>query len=1447
MFMHMEIEVNMETEVNKIVGLATSKESATSTNSKLPAKIKTDKWAPPKYSRITSKFPRPVGQRSLSQPSSSTELNSKSPRPRSVDNNHVIKPDSVKEDDKIDQDSEFYSTTILHMPEQLTKIDEKLNEDSKNNSVPTLESSASETKSNISGIPLRIKSSHANYKETFKSPRDNKRLNSTSRVSTASRVNTPKKDSRSSSLRTTTSNTLINQFEAKKKRLLVLKEEVTAKQHLVSDSYKILVELKKKLDRSGIGQVVLEDLNLETNTSVDPCLMENMKQTLCEIPRPLIDLCKELMHKRKLLVDTLDNFVHNKINTADAEKCLKTYKDDTNLIEKEMHCSYEGQQDLINHLIQKWSILSSNAGDASNILQQVEELQGKLKEQEHKLETVTHNLQQALEQSETFEKKTHQAEAAVIQLKDKIKILEHDLSIEKNASQSHKDKFLGNDQKLKTLKSKIQELESKCKESENKYNELQKSCKHAQDQIKSNEHRWLKEKEDLVTKSKHDKQMLDKLTKERSCFETRAKSAEAKLKEDLDEARKQVTEEKVKRETLQHKYDHIHEQLVEMEVRNKQALDVVNAKHTYEPKEAENISTEREVELYTELLATRVGLKAAEEKLQSYHREKLRFLDTIQLLQGEHTESITTIQNVQKITEMEEALTEKDEIIYKQKIEISSLNSEVEQLKLKEKSLSLDEKNDNEEESELKLMLIEGKTKIEQLIKKSSENEQRAIDFKHDLDKRNKQLYEMENLLKAREELLTIMKIKKDELQIENNSLNKYANEIRELLIQSREEARNRNELVQELTMNLETKGRACDQLEKMIRELEYSLSLTNEKRFKLQESIGAMEKELQSTKARIINMTPEAKTSRYGIVNSSRNISRQKSLGNKYFFTRAQKTTNPNTVLHSPVPLTTNNRPTTTNYPAYSYQNESKFSRDFTKSVSSNSSCDSENNLDGTAVRSWLNSYKNIEDIQKRLKFLKRASNSLSEKMMKQDLQLKQHPLQNYVTVKKPVEPMKMPSCSKPLLSSAVNCFSPMHKARHTYLTKSSSLYYTNADDSYYESLNYNGSSLKCSYPSDRLYKSAINVSCSPNGCSTVIPTKTPLPYLSFSGTEKIPPQSSLDIQDQRCKENIRLIQSSSKNLDSNSVNTSSTLSLSRRIPKTSKSYVVSSIPIPKRRYTPYTLPTESIPVKRIKLKKFNSNYMGKHECKKCSQIPIPKHTCPYLCNNVLDNSQKQINADNTCLCLTLNESDSDKHFNNCLNSQEISGDKPYPSRSYLLYTNSNISTYNNTKKHLEQIKSLTKTKYHPKCNINSMNRNFRSANFRSASHSSTSSENVINTPLFKADCNIPETNTLRPFSKYAGYESTSDSDRSNMSISTVIKCSHLVNNVSKNYSDFLISRKQYVLKLFTQNHETVHSESDITEYRDCAIPNNRRILENNITFAQSLNRFFHLPSDLE
>lgn len=61
--------------------------------------------------------------------------------------------------------------------------------------------------------------------------------------------------------------------------------------------------------------------------------------------------------------------------------------------------------------------------------------------------------------------------------------------------------------------------------------------------------------------------------------------------------------------------------------------------------------------------------------------------------------------------------------------------------------------------------------------------------------------------------------------------------------------------MIRDLQDKLEKKEKTVVVLEKKIRELEENLAYTNEKRFKLQDTIGTMEKELQSTKAHVNQM----------------------------------------------------------------------------------------------------------------------------------------------------------------------------------------------------------------------------------------------------------------------------------------------------------------------------------------------------------------------------------------------------------------------------------------------------------------------------------------------------------------------------------------------------------------------------------------------------------------
>lgn len=83
---------------------------------------------------------------------------------------------------------------------------------------------------------------------------------------------------------------------------------------------------------------------------------------------------------------------------------------------------------------------------------------------------------------------------------------------------------------------------------------------------------------------------------------------------------------------------------------------------------------------------------------------------------------------------------------------------------------------------ELQSMLEEGKAKLQKALTKSLDNEQKLIRYEHDMNQQKKQLNDMENLLKVRDGLISMLKVKKDELVLENESLHRYSEEIRQLL-----------------------------------------------------------------------------------------------------------------------------------------------------------------------------------------------------------------------------------------------------------------------------------------------------------------------------------------------------------------------------------------------------------------------------------------------------------------------------------------------------------------------------------------------------------------------------------------------------------------------------------------------------------------------------------------
>ena len=92
----------------------------------------------------------------------------------------------------------------------------------------------------------------------------------------------------------------------------------------------------------------------------------------------------------------------------------------------------------------------------------------------------------------------------------------------------------------------------------------------------------------------------------------------------------------------------------------------------------------------------------------------------------------------------------------------------------------------SESTSELKITLEEGKSKLQKVIVKSIENEQKLIQYEHELNQQKNQKMELENLLGLRDGLIAVLKNRKDEILMENESLQRYSEEVRRLLLEVR-------------------------------------------------------------------------------------------------------------------------------------------------------------------------------------------------------------------------------------------------------------------------------------------------------------------------------------------------------------------------------------------------------------------------------------------------------------------------------------------------------------------------------------------------------------------------------------------------------------------------------------------------------------------------------------
>lgn len=167
-----------------------------------------------------------------------------------------------------------------------------------------------------------------------------------------------------------------------------------------------------------------------------------------------------------------------------------------------------------------------------------------------------------------------------------------------------------------------------------------------EDQWKSKEANVESRTRDILKATKLNESLIGKLEKERKGFEVRVKDLEemlesrendynnniAELQSKLDQSEKTLSNLRVEFDRNEKKYNAVRERLVKIEIHQKEEAEL-NKKRKLASRMDETggvvMHTLTEVEIWNELQATKVALKAKEERLKKLQTEKDRFLETV--------------------------------------------------------------------------------------------------------------------------------------------------------------------------------------------------------------------------------------------------------------------------------------------------------------------------------------------------------------------------------------------------------------------------------------------------------------------------------------------------------------------------------------------------------------------------------------------------------------------------------------------------------------------------------------------------------------------------------------------------------------------------------------------------------------------------------------------------
>ncbi|XP_053985474.1 interaptin [Hylaeus volcanicus] len=655
---------------------------------------------------------------------------------------------------------------------------------------------------------------------------------------------------------------LENQYAIKKKRYQLIKKDLMDKQKVAQDLYNHMSQLREQVIASGAKDPgKLEDLKVEIGgpkqqlTIIEPvaeneqpesCVenmavceefVDNLHRQLQEIPRKSQSLCRELLNKQSEFVA----FVDSRLKASVEE-------------------NEEG-----NSLVQVEAQLEVHRKDYESLQACMEDI----KEMETKtVEEILKNVRNMVEEFEDQRTKLRELKGVGGQreLQSQLNATLEELQAERERSNQNKERLRQTEVQLQKARAKIRELEAHVANDEGKIQMLQANVKNLENQVRQKEQSVDMKMKEMQRTIKNSEALVFKVEKQRDSYESRLVELKEKmsskenetmnkikeLSEKLDAVTAEVAAESEKRQEAEEALSELEERYKQLEEKSNQFCELAERNKDFTITEGSH--SENEVRLFNELQAARAEVEMQKEMLAQLQQEK---------------EEIVAVMHQAASNDEEDDTREKlaTELVFK--------NNELKNLKMQYCELKKVAKNAQERNGTLEKQLIEIQTLLHSQSREGGkaglsahtiELQQQLSDLRNhlagvvqqkeeletaltqkqlELEQRECVMREQNKFLKARDELLSMMKGKVDHENTDssnNDENNEYTEKVHEKIAA-------KTEAIHELYSSLQAKQMQIMRLEKMVKLMEDQQDRAQAQRTRLENRIAQLELALQRNK----------------------------------------------------------------------------------------------------------------------------------------------------------------------------------------------------------------------------------------------------------------------------------------------------------------------------------------------------------------------------------------------------------------------------------------------------------------------------------------------------------------------------------------------------------------------------------------------------------------------